>query len=555
MSKATGYWKKTLAAVLSAVMLSGGLMGCQSGKEGQEQAGEDTAKQEAAEPGAEVQEKDSEKSKDASGNAGAVNEEGKPVVTIWSDWQVSDHFPDQGDAYYWQEIEKATGVELQFVDSSGRKDALSILIGTDDLPDIIIEYNSEISGGVQKLLADGSIVALNELMDAGYMPNLKAYFESDPEADKLARNDDGLYAWAPMIRKPDSPLVFNGNMIRQDWLDELGLEVPETIQEMEDVLLAFKEQKGCDAGYSFAWKEYRRMVNAFGICEEMYIGEDNKIHYGFVEDGYRDFLTLFNRWYEMGILDPDGFTQEIDAFYAKIATGRTGLVWGNTGGELGKIETMKEENPEINYQPVPNPVQNKGDSFPVDISTYRVTENIGAMISANCENREAAASVVDYVYGSEGDMLANFGVEGITYEMKDGKPQFTDYVLNNPDGLPLQTVVSLYAGDKNKPFLVDRDMMLGNYPLDVQKKSLDVWATPDGKVKAAPPLALSAEETQEYSAIMTDIKTYADEFKLKFIMGTEPLENFPQYVENIKNMNLDRAIEIQQAAYDRFCER
>ncbi len=54
---------------------------------------------------------------------------------------------------------------------------------------------------------------------------------------------------------------------------------------------------------------------------------------------------------------------------------------------------------------------------------------------------------------------------------------------------------------------------------------------------------------------MTDIKTYADEFKLKFIMGTEPLENFPQFVENIQKMNIDRAIEIQQAAYDRFCAR
>lgn len=558
MSKATKHWKKVLAAAISAAMLGGLLSGCQSAgtENGQAEVKQAEGGQSEGESQDETGKTDSGEASEVSdsGNTGDVNEEGRPIVTIWSDWQVSEHFADQGDAYYWQEIEKATGVDLQFVDSSGRKDALSILIGTDDLPDIIIEYNGEVSGGVQKLLADGSILPLNELMDAGYMPNLKAYLESDPEVDKLMKNDEGLYAWAPMIRKADSPLVFNGNMIRQDWLDELGLAMPETIQEMEDVLLAFKEEKGCDTGYSFAWKNYQRMVNAFGICEEMYVGEDNKVHYGFIEDAYLDFLTLFNRWYEMGILDPDGFTQEIDAFYAKIATGRTGLVWGNTGGELGKIETMKADNPEIDYQPAPNPVLNKGDSFPVDISAFRVGD-IGAMVSANCENKEAAAKVVDYVYGKEGDMLANFGVEGVTYEMVDGKPQFTEYVLNNPDGLSLQTALSFYAGDKNKSFLVDRIMMMENYPLDVQKKSLDVWATPDGKVKNLPSLALSAEETQEYSDIMTDIKTYADEFKLKFIMGTEPLENFPQFVENIQKMNIDRAIEIQQAAYDRFCAR
>ena len=125
----------------------------------------------------------------------------------------------------------------------------------------------------------------------------------------------------------------------------------------------------------------------------------------------------------MGILDPDGFTQEIDAFYAKIASGRTELVWGNTGGELGKIETMKSENPEVVFQPAPNPVLNKGDVFPVDQSNYRVN-SIGYMISSTCADMDAAARVIDYVYGEEGNMRANFGEEGVTYEMKDGKPVY-----------------------------------------------------------------------------------------------------------------------------------
>lgn len=54
---------------------------------------------------------------------------------------------------------------------------------------------------------------------------------------------------------------------------------------------------------------------------------------------------------------------------------------------------------------------------------------------------------------------------------------------------------------------------------------------------------------------MTDIQTYLDEFKLKFILGTEPLENFPEFVENIRNMNIERAIEIRQAEYDRYLAR
>ena len=97
--------------------------------------------------------------------------------------------------------------------------------------------------------------------------------------------------------------------------------------------------------------------------------------------------------------------------------------------------------------------------------------------------------------------------------------------------------------------------MLGTYAYDVQKASLEVWATPDATVKGLPPQSMTDAEVQEYNSIMTDIQTYLDEFKLKFILGTEPLENFPQFVENIKNMNIERSIEIRQAEYDRYLAR
>ena len=330
--------------------------------------------------------------------------------------------------------------------------------------------------------------------------------------------------------------------------------MPTTLDEMEEVLLAFKEKKECDSGYSCAYGRYDLMVNSFGIMEGMYVDENNKVHFGAIEDEYLNFLTLFNRWMEEGILDPDLFTQDIDAFYSKIASERTGFVWGNTGGELGKIETMKKNIPNMDFEPVPNPVQNKGDVFRVNKGNYRV-DSIGAVISATCKNMEAAARVIDYNYGEEGNMLANYGKEGVTYEMVDGKPVFTDFVLHNPDGLSIEKALSIYAGNKNKPFLVQKDYMLGGYAYDVQKKSLEVWATPDATIKAMPPQTMTEEEVAEYNSIMTDIQTYVDEYKLKFILGTESLDNFPQFVENIKNMGIERAIEIRQAEYDRYLER
>ena len=54
---------------------------------------------------------------------------------------------------------------------------------------------------------------------------------------------------------------------------------------------------------------------------------------------------------------------------------------------------------------------------------------------------------------------------------------------------------------------------------------------------------------------MSDIETYRDENAIRYILGTENFDNYDKFVETIKSMNIDRAIEIKQAAYDRLQER
>lgn len=492
---------------------------------------------------------------DQSGQSSSqAKEEDRPKLTVWAYWTNGDIYQDQGDSEYWKAIEEACNVDLEFVDSSNGKDALSLLVGSDDMPDIIIDYDNTFPGGVQDMLLDGSIISLNDLMDKGCMPNFKAYLASDPEVDKLCKNNEGLYAWAPMIRKADSPLVFSGFMIRQDWLNDLGMKMPTTLQEMEDVLTAFKDKKKADAPLSFIYNNYSALVNAYGISEGMYIDKDGKVQFGPIQDQYLQFLTLMSRWVSMGIVDPDGFTQDADAFFAKVASNRAGLVWGYTGGTLGKIETMKSDNPEMDFEPMAYPVVNAGDKFPFDESNYRIN-SIGGAISANCKNPEAAAKVLDYTYGEKGNLLANYGKEGVTYNMVNGVPQYTDFVLKNPDGYSIEKALSIYAGCNNKPFLVEKNYMLGTYALDVQKKSLDIWNTPDAAVKNMPPQSMTADELEEYNSIMTTVQTYLDEYKLKYILGTESLDTYPKFVQNIKDMGIDRAIEIRQAEYDRYLAR
>lgn len=70
-----------------------------------------------------------------------------------------------------------------------------------------------------------------------------------------------------------------------------------------------------------------------------------------------------------------------------------------------------------------------------------------------------------------------------------------------------------------------------------------------------PNLTLTDEESGVASAIINDCNTYADEMTVKFITGVEPLDNFDDFVSILERMNIEKALEAYQAAYDRYLSR
>ncbi|GMK37457.1 hypothetical protein PCCS19_05110 [Paenibacillus sp. CCS19] len=70
-----------------------------------------------------------------------------------------------------------------------------------------------------------------------------------------------------------------------------------------------------------------------------------------------------------------------------------------------------------------------------------------------------------------------------------------------------------------------------------------------------PPVSIAVEDSSRYASIMTDVNTYKDEMILKFIMGAEPLDKFDRFVETLKGLGIDEAIQIQQSALERYNNR
>ncbi|CAG7649057.1 hypothetical protein PAESOLCIP111_05791 [Paenibacillus solanacearum] len=465
---------------------------------------------------------------------------------------------------FFQEWQKQTGVKIKFTapPANQAKEALNVMLASGELPDMI-EYDFlSFPGGPEKAIKDGYILKLNDVIDK-YAPNLKKYLKEHPEVDKMVKTDNGNYFAFPFIRGDEALMVFQGPVVRKDWLDELGLQVPTTIDEWTAMLKAFKEKKGATAPFSV--NSAPRVFNdfssgafsgAFGVMRNFYL-EGGQIKFGPAEKGYKDFLGLFRSWYAEGLLDKNIATVDNKQWDANISSGATGATVGNAGGGIGKWQPLVEaKDPKAKLVAAPYPVLKKGDTPKFGQRDQPFSNGGMVAITANSKNVELAARLLDYGYGEAGHMLFNFGTEGVSYKMENGYPKYTDLIMKNPDKLaPAQAMSTYFRANYNGPFVQDKRYIEQYLALPTQRDAVGVWQKTDMAKYQLPPITPTPEESSEFAKIMTDVNTLVDEMTIKIILGTEPLDSFEKYQEKMKSLKLDRAIQIQKAALDRYNKR
>ncbi|ASA19839.1 extracellular solute-binding protein [Paenibacillus donghaensis] len=464
----------------------------------------------------------------------------------------------------YQEWQKQTGIKVNFTAPPANQvdESFNVMLASGELPDML-EYNFfNFPGGPEKAIKDGYIMELNDLIDK-YAPNYKKYLQEHPEIEKMVKTDNGSYYSFPFIRGDESLLTFQGPVIRKDWLDELGLPVPETIEEWTTTLKAFKEKKGAAAPISFVAKPrvFNELgnggfVGAFGVTRDFYL-EDGKVKFGPAEPGYKQFLGLFQQWYADGLLDKDVSTVDSKVMDANITSGETGATWANSGGGIGKWQPiLKEQDAKASIIAAPYPVLEKGTTPKFGQRDYSFSTGGMVALSATSKNAELAVKMLDYGYSEQGHMLFNFGTEGVSYTMKDGYPKFTDLLMSNPDKLAPSQAMSLYIrGNTMGPFVSDKRVSEQYLNMPEQQAAVALWQKTDMAKYQIPLVTPTPEESAEFANIMADVNTLVDEMTLKIILGTEPLDAYEEYLEKLNSVKLSRAIEIKQAALERYLKR
>ena len=231
--------KKPVALLAAALTAASLLAGC--GGSSEEGAGADAGTQvnETDTAGAAVETPaDSPETVETAGaEAGTYPLAEGGTLTYWLQLNpnVSANFTNLGDTELGKAWQEQTGVTIQFQHPAAgqEKEQFNLIVADGSLPDIMEwQWVKNYPGEPEKAIKDGVIIPLNDIFKE-YCPNITKYLAENPDIDKMIKTDDGNYFAFPFIRGEDKLCYTVGGFVRQDWLEELGMEVPATVDELK----------------------------------------------------------------------------------------------------------------------------------------------------------------------------------------------------------------------------------------------------------------------------------------------------------------------------------
>lgn len=466
------------------------------------------------------------------------------------------------DCALWNELATRTGVSLDFtvVNPDTESEKFNLMVASNDLSDIISNATTLYTNGGEAAVADEILIDHLPYLTEELTPQICKLMEAYPDAVPEALTESGWLAGMPQLSMQTETTQTFGPMIRKDWLDELGLDVPETYDELHDVLKAFKEKKGADAALVLNYAATginNGLVQGYGInglvadaaMSEPYYQVDDTVMYGPIQPEFKEYLAMVHDWYEEGLIWQDfmSFTDFQNPPTDVILADRTGVFYG----EVTYIATLEDASTTEGFElvAIPDFVQKSGDTIPFKEERAYAASTPWS-ISTQCECPELLMQWCNYMYTDEGALLCNYGLEGESFEYDENHvPVFTDLVLNNPD---MSTTVALfmYCLDRG-PFYRDETREQSGYT-QAQKDASSIWQSNLSVGRGIGSTALNTEESSEVNQFYGDIKTYIEQSVLEFIIGNRDLTEFDAFVDHIEGMGIDEVTACYQAAYERY---
>ena len=427
-----------------------------------------------------------------------------------------------------------------------------------------------------KYADQGIIIPLEEYIDA-YMPNLSAVFEKYPEYRTMSTDSEG-HIWAlPWIEQLGSEktaiqTIDNMSFINKKWLDFLGLEMPTTVDEFEQVLIAFRDHASeLQAEFNIdgsiipmscivndGGQDPCILINGFGEGygdadkgRHIAVTDDLKVICSATQQGFKDGIAWLHSLYEQGLIDPEAFTQEWSTYVSKGKSGRYGVCFS---WDVANIDNLQD------WVPLPALTADTRNITPQNGSFTSGYDRGRCVVTAVAKNPALVCAWLDQMYDPFQSPQNNWG----TYGEDDGFDIFElgenengeEMLKHAPlgDASPVEVREAEAVGGP----LAILDEYYGVYltcPDDAQYRLdwIKDYYTPDMNTKYVyPNVFMSQEDTEELSNLQADIQKTINANKSDWIMNGFTDADWDQYLKDLDAYGLQDYLAIFQKYLDAF---
>ncbi len=487
----------------------------------------------------------------------------KTTLDYWLIWELSADtiYSDINEHMVLDVLEEATGVRLNIKAQSqaAGQTNTDLMIASGDYPDLIGGFSY--STGMDAAIEDDVVVNIKDMLPEHCPDYYKYLIENDHELWKSIQTDEGnIGAFVTVGTKQE---IQDGIMLFQFMLDELGFKAEEltTISAYEDYLLAAKNQYGMASPLYLPGDfmlDGDTICNAYGVALKIdaitgdlpWIVEDGEVKFGYLEDGFADYVTLMNDWYNKGLIDSDTAshpTEYKNEDQINLISNKQIAVFHRGSGLIDLFNTISGEAVVPGYFPTVN----EGDTLHVGGPVDTVSGESGLVITTGCEELNLALEFCNYLYTDDFYIPSNYGIEGESYYIDDnGDPQFEEWVYTTP-GRTFSSVMMDYQlftmVDANVETPGQSEAALSCDP--IWNSNLD---SENDYPEAA---AMTVAESDQYNEKAGDIITLCQQYTAKFITGEMPLSDIESFQQMLLDTGVENCIEAKQSAYDRYISR
>lgn len=273
----------------------------------------------------------------------------------------------EGDTYednaYTRYLRKMLNIQNDtvYMDTEERySELVNILVKDQNLPDIMVVTDREI---LKELVENDLVEDLTEVFEKCTSPRIKEMYESYGDALLNSGKFNGR-----LMAVPETVIDHGPNLLwlRKDWMEELGLEEPETLEDAFEIIDAFVQNRmgtedgetpvglACDTnlvGNTSSSYSVDPVFDSFGANPQRWISQDGEIVYGSLTEETKEALDYLHKLYDRGILDRNFALRAPNNLRDLVVNGKCGAFFGLWWTPNNPLMESYEKNSEADWEP------------------------------------------------------------------------------------------------------------------------------------------------------------------------------------------------------------